>query len=92
MSPLLSCRLCRYQQDDVGNAISCCLTTWCDASIVVFTGVVVAALVWVTSKKDTLPAIRDFGWTQKPLTSAVTSAVKLPTGQRELRIKHDILK
>ena len=62
------------------------------AAATIVVGVAIVALVWAASKKNVLPAVRNFGWTLKPLTSAVTSAVKLPTGQRELRIKHDILK
>jgi len=62
------------------------------AVAIVTAGVIV--VLWVATSKaaSSLPTVRDFGWKMKPSASAATSAVKLPTGQRELRIKHDVLK
>jgi len=39
-----------------------------------------------------LPDKREFGWKLKPVESARTTFQKLPTGQYELTIKHDLIK
>lgn len=43
-------------------------------------------------EKVVLPEKREFGWVLKKQSTARTSTTKLPTGQTELKIKHEVIK